>query len=332
MFSRVLSVGLIAAACSGGFGPSLFASGRLLFFEIQGVAGYSGSAGKIIAYSQAAMESMQKPGIGFDLVQRFSGAGGDRAILAVQGRVVWNAGGEKPLEPQIYNAYLKFKARPFDFWVGHNRPEFGLAAVLDSHALLLQPLAMSGFGFDRDWGIGLERDTSGGAWGVSLTSGSGMTPRFRGNYFLSGRAAFGVLTEDNYSAGVSFGAGHVLDVMGIHLMSADPAGFAMAAADVTWLRNNIENRVELMAGKRAGMGAYAGLWRIGLGLGEESRFKLELQPALVRMNGATRFELSAGMTFLAHPDWTIRAMAAGDTESRSARFIVQVYFYKGIRL
>lgn len=332
MFKSALALGLLAAACLGGAGMSLHASDRLFFLELQGVSGYSHPGRKIVFYSHTPMEAMQKPGVGFDLVQRFSGAGGDLAVLAVQARLSWNADGAKALEPQIYNAYFKLKTRPFDVWIGHNRPKFGLAAVLDSHALLLQPLSMNGFGFDRDWGIGLEKDTPGGAWGGSLTSGSGMTPRFRGNYFFSGRAARGVLNEDNISAGLSLGVGRILDVMGVHLMDGAQVDFAMAAADLTWLRNNLENRVEVMAGRRGGASAFAGLWRAGLGLGEESRWKVELQPSLVRTDGRTRFEIAAGATFLAHPDWTVRVMASGDTATKAARIVVQLYYYKGLGL
>ena len=111
------------------------------------------------------MEVMQKPSLGFDYVQRFSGATGDFAVLAVQGRLAWNQEGEKTFEPQLYNAYLKFKLTAADLWIGHNRPRFGLSSVLDSHGTLLQPLAMMGFGFDRDWGIGFDKDFAGGSAG-----------------------------------------------------------------------------------------------------------------------------------------------------------------------
>ncbi len=332
MFKRTAAA-VLAAAAFAAAGPTLLsASQYLLSFELQGLAGYSGAAKKAIFYSHDPMEAMQKPGLGFDYVQRFSGASGDIAVLAVQGRLAWNAEGDPRLEPQLYNAYLKFKTRAFDLWLGHNRPRFGLASVLDSHALLLQPLSMAGFGFDRDWGAGFERDTAKGTWGLSLTTGSGMGLRLRGNYFLAGRVSRGILGQDNLSVGFSLGGGRVLDVMGYHLIHEDPVGLALAALDVTWLLNNVEHRLEIAGGRRGETGTAAILWRAGWGFLEENRLKLEIQPSLIRAAGKTKLELAAGASLILHPDWTLRTMAAYDSEIRSVRAVVQIYFLKGILL
>lgn len=308
----------------------LRASTFLFFLEIQGVAGYSASASKLIAYSMSPMETMQKPSLGFDFVQRFSGQSGDLAVLSVQARLAWNPEGENKFEPQLYNAFLKFKLRPFDLWIGHNRPAFGLASVFDNHALLLHSLNMMGFGFDRDWGAGVEKETAGGRYALSLTAGSGMGLKLDGNFFLSGRYGFGVLNEDNFAAGLSFGYGKLRDVMGYQEMGHGLLDFAMAAADATWLRNNLENRIEVMAGKRAGRGTVAAFWRIGLGLLEENRLKIELQPTAVIGSGRTELEYSGGLTYLVHPDWTLRAMITHAPDRDDTRVIFQVYYYKGI--
>jgi len=308
----------------------LRASNSLFFLEIQGVAGYSSAARKVIGYSMNPAESMQKPSLGFDFVQRFSGERGDIAVLSVQARLAWNSEGEKTFEPQLYNAFLKFKLRPFDLWVGHNRPAFGLASILDNHALLLHSLSMMGFGFDRDWGAGIEKDTAGGRYALSLTAGSGMGLKLDGNSFLSGRYGFGVLNEDNFTAGLSFGYGRFRDVAGYTSMSDNLIDFAMAAVDVTWLRNNLENRVEVMAGKRAGKGTLAAFWRIGLGLLEENRLKIELQPTAIVSSGRAELEFSGGLTYLLHPDWTLRAMVSHAPDMEDTRVVFQVYYYKGI--
>jgi hypothetical protein len=306
------------------------ASKALFYFEVQGIAGYSSAANKAIFYSSSAMDTMQKPSLGFDYVQRFSGASGDFAVLAIQARLAWNQEGGKSVEPQIYNAYLKLKAKPFDIWIGHAVPKFGLAAALDSHAALLQPLAMSGFGLDRDWGIGLERDTAHGSWGVSLTTGSGMTTEFSGGYFLAGRVAAGVLNEDNLSAGFSLGVGRLVDAMGVQVMSANLIDFAMAAFDLTWLRDNVEQRVELAGGRKDGRTAAAALYRIGWGLFAESRLKLEVQPAVTLIGGIAGVEIGAGASYLLHPDWTVRTAAVYSSEPKDVRIVFQIYFYKGL--
>lgn len=322
------AIGLAMAAL---FVLPLCGSSYLLFIELQGLAGYSRTAKKVIFYSQEPLEFMQKPSLGFDYVQRFSGPAGDFAILTLQGRLGWNAKEGRTFEPQLYNAYLKFKFRNVDAWVGHDRPKFGLESFLDSHAALIQPLSMKGFGFDRDWGVGIGHDTAAGSWGVSATTGSGYGLRFRGNYFLSGRASFGVLDQDNFTAGFSLGAGKILEVMGYDTMSDQPVNFAMAALDVTTFRDNIEQRFEIMGGKRGGSGAFAGFYRLGVGLFEERRLKLELQPLVIIIGGSPRFELAGGMTFLASADWTVRNMVVYDAAAKDFRFVFQVYFYKGLR-
>lgn len=310
----------------------LLASKALLYFEVQGVGGYSSAAKKVVFYSTSAMEAMQKPSLGFDYVQRFSGASGDIAVLSLQARLAWNPDGDKVLEPQIFNAYLKFKTRLADIWIGHNTPRFGLSAALDSHGLLLQPLAMSGFGFDRDWGLGFEKDTARGNWGVSLTTGSGMTAEFNGGYFLAGRVGIGVLNEENAAGGFSVGYGRIVDAMGTHVLSHRLIDFAMAVIDLTWLRNNFEHRVEIGGGQKDDRGAFAALYRIGFGWLPENRLKIEVQPAAILAGGVTRLELSAGATYLIHPDWTLRTAAVYDTEAKDARIVFQVYFYKGLNL
>ena len=315
-----LSLFLLFAASAG----VLYPANYLFFFEAQGIAGYSSAWQKAVFYSMGQWEAMQKPSLGFDYLQRFSGSGGDIATLAVQARLAVNAQDGKSIEPQLYNAYLRWKLGGGYVWVGHNRPKFGLASWFDSHGQLLQPLAMNGFGFDRDWGFGIERDLSWGNAGVSLTTGSGMPLRFQGNYFLSARVAKGVLNRDNYMIGLSSAYGKVLDVMGYHLLSEKPALFEMLSADATWLRNNWENRVELMAGKRGDAAAWAVFWRAGVGLLEESRLKIEAQPAVFRMNGKTNVQIAAGVSYLAAADWTFRVMVQRDREMKDTRLVLQV--------
>ncbi len=322
---------LLALLTLGAAAAPLFASSYLFFFEAQGIAGYSSAAKKAVFYSMNLMETMQKPSLGFDYVQRFSGEAGDVAILAVQGRLAFNSEGDKTIEPQLYNAFLKFKTRAADIWIGHNRPKFGLSSYFDSHAQLLQPLAMNGFGFDRDWGVGVERDTAWGNAGLSLTTGSGMPLHFNGNFFLAARVSKGVLNRENYNIGFSAGYGKILDVMGYHLMSDEPMESALAGLDATWLWNNVENRIELIGGKKSGQDAYALFWRAGVNLLEEGRLKLEVQPVVFRTMGMTQVQFAVGATYLAHPDWTLRIMYMYDREIKDSRIIFQVYYYKGIR-
>jgi len=327
------ALGLAILAIGVGTGS---AGTRLLFFEFQAVGGYSTAAKEIVAYSIAQPEAMQKPSLGFDLVQRFSGKSGDVAILAVEGRIAWNAQpqeeGLRTFDPQLYNAYLRLKLGFADCWVGHDKPRLGLALPLDNHAELLQPLSMYGYGFDRDWGFGLDRDTAWGGVGVSLTAGSGMALRLKNTYLAAARISRGVLSQDNYSLGFSLAYGRVQDVMGNTLLSDAVVDLKLASLDFSWVRNNWENRFEMLGGSRDGLGEFVLFWRTGIGLFGENRLKLEAQPILKLTRESTSFELGLGATSLLSADWTLRAMTIYNTEAKDLRFVLQVYFYKNTRL
>jgi hypothetical protein len=330
---RLLTIFLLLAALTG----SSAAGTRLLFLEFQAVGGYSSEAKKLIAFSMNPMEAMQKPSLGFDLVQRFSGKGGDFAVLAIQGRVAWNQDasdmsemGVKTFEPQLYNATLRFKLGFADVWVGHNKPRFGLSYALDSHAALLQPLVMSGYGFDRDWGFGLDKDTSWGSAGFSLTTGSGMSLRFKRSSFFAARVERGVLSRDNASGGFSVAYGKVQDVMGIHLMSDALLDFRMASFDLSWVRNNWENRVEMMGGGLDEVGVFVVFWRTSFGFLDENRLKVEAQPVVKLAKNSTHADLSFGATYALTADWTLRGLAGYNTTAKDFRVVFQIYFYKQI--
>lgn len=319
----------------------LAAADHLFFIEMQGIGGYSFKLAKIIYYSQNELETMQKPSLGFDYIQRFSTAKRDIAILSVQARMALDVlsapsrltyGVDAKVKPalQIYNAYLQFKTRPFDIWIGHNRPYFGLASKFDNHALLLQPLVMNGFSFDRDWGIGLQGQTSDGDFGVSLTAGSGMALRLRRNWLVAARLGKGILEKDNFNIGVSFGFGKILDVMGNYLLSDEITPIRMAELDATWVLDNWENRIEFALGQRNFGPELAALWRLGLNLLNENRLKLEVQPCLLKDKGKSNLNFSAGLTFLVNADWTLRAMYLYDRRYRDSQVVLQVYFYKGL--
>jgi len=152
--NRIAAAVLIAGAIAGG----LRAQTTLLFLELQGVGAYSTASRDVELFSLMPDDVMQKPSLGFDLVQRVSGRSRDIGVLAIQARLAYDQKGEHKLEPQLYNAYFRLKTKPANIWAGHNRPALGISSVLDGHSLLLPAPAMLGYGFDRDWGLGVERD------------------------------------------------------------------------------------------------------------------------------------------------------------------------------
>ncbi|HMA54341.1 MAG TPA: hypothetical protein VKT17_07750, partial [Acidobacteriota bacterium] len=268
-----------------------------------------------------------KPGVGFDFIQRLSGRTGDLGLLAVQTRLVYDQAGRK-LQPQLYNAYLRLKPKFANVWVGHNRPAQGLSSVLDNHALILPDPAMLGFSFDRDWGLGLDRDFSWGGVAASLTTGSGMPLYLKGNYLAAARIFKGVLARDNFSAGLSLSHGNILETMGYTLARPEPFAWTAASVDVSHVWRNVENRAEILAGRRDGAGAFLLFWRSGLSLLEEGRLKVEIQPVLLKKAGLWDYSLASGLTYLLNADLAGRFMVLYDHERRDARFVVQLYYYK----
>jgi hypothetical protein len=324
---------ILAVFATAGFA---FGSQRLFYLEAQAVGGYSHTpaGNEIIWYSMAPDDPMQKPSLGFDLLQRFSGDGGDWGILAVQARASYDTSYRFNLEPQLYNAYFKLKTGPGDLWLGHNKPAFGLSSTMDNHGTLLQPLSMYGFGHDRDWGAGYYRDFDRGNIGLSATTGTGMPLRIKGNYLLSGRISKGDLNQQNYNFGLSASYGKNLQTMGYHLMDMDPTPTVMAGVDASVLSNRWENRLELIFSRKAFdnqlnplVSEYVIFHRLTANLLEENRFKLEMQNRWMLDkwgNGsvtlAGSYQVTSGLTF--------RSMV--EINDDNTRVTAQFYWYHKI--
>lgn len=325
---RVLTAAFMLCGCVV-LPSAASASSRLLYVEAQGVAGYSDKEDDIF-HSESAEDVMQKSSVGFDFIQRLSGDSGDYGMIALQGRLAYDPDAEDEIEPQLYNAYGKYKAGWADIWLGHNRPALGLSSVLDTHALLLPTLTMDGFGFDRDWGMGVSRDFAWGNISSSLTTGSGMPLRFEGNYIASARISKGFLSQDNYSLGFSLAHGETLHTMGYEVMHDEPMELSLAGLDFSYLWDNYEARFEAMGGTLMDEDAYAVFARFGVNLLDEGRLKLELQPEYSKIGDADGFEFAAGPAYQLTDEITLRAMYQYDELEDEQRAVIQVYYYSKV--
>lgn len=370
--SFVTTVACLLLCMSGMAG----AADSLLYFEAQGITGYSSESRKPIYNSMNTDAEMQKSSIGFDYLKRFSGESGDVATFALQVRLAAMVDEEERagsmeagpmgggvakdrstvLEPQIYNAYVKAKVPgvygPY-VWVGHNRPAFGLSSYFDSHGLILRTLAIQGFGYDRDWGVGLYKDFSWGDVSASATTGSGMPVYVnKGSYMTTARASYGVLSQDNMNVGLSFGYGETLDTMGYKLRDAEPEPvpgpifcgafrclftpkpepkrMELAALDATFLRNNFEHRFDFFTGKWLGKYMYALFYRFGMNLDPESRLKIEAQPTYWRFGDERNYQLSLCISAVATSNLTVRLAHTYDHVSNDKRTVLQLYYYRPI--
>jgi hypothetical protein len=322
-----LAIVMMANAASG--------DSRLLYAEAQAVASYSfyrhphpDYLQEFGWYSMDQMDVMQKPSIGFDLVQRLSTETGDWGLLAVQARLAYDSTRNGGVEPQLYNAFLKVKPGSGDLWLGHNKPAFGLAMSLDNHGTLLQPLSMYGYGYDRDWGAGYYRDLESCNVAFSATLGSGMPIHAKGNYLLSGRISKGDLNQKNYNIGLSASYGKVLETMGYTVtMSGMPIATTMIGADLSYMHNRFEHRAEIIrklndVDHRASK-YWAVMYRASMNAMSDNRLKMELQ----YVYDGHADELSPGITFLVNTDLTLRLSAAIRNPIRTA---AQIYWYHEI--
>jgi hypothetical protein len=324
--ARRLTAILLFGACASG----LRGQSTLFYFELQLVGAYSTASRTFGYYSLAPEEAMQRPSLGIDLVKRISGRTKDVGVLAVQARLASSEESPLKLDPQLYNAYFRYKAGFADIWIGHSRPALGLSYTLDPHAILLPIPAMLGFGYDRDWGAGLQRDFSWGGIAASVTTGSGMPLYLLGNYLAAFRASYGVLGRDDYSLGLSLSKGRVLETMGYTLVEPEAASWSAASLDISYNRRNHEGRAEFLYGRREGEDVALAFYRAGWGLLEEARLKVELQPVVMRKDGEWNYLLGSGLTYLLNADLAGRFMALYDRGRRDVRFVVQLYYYKRI--
>ncbi len=306
------------------------AQNHLLYFEAQAVAGYSSATDKVIFYSMDQDEAMQKPSLGCDFIRRFAGEARDFGMLALQVRLACDRSEDRRIELQVYNAYFKYKTRWADVWIGHNRPALGLSSYFDSHGLLLPALPMIGYGFDRDWGLGLYRDHDWGNMSASLTTGSGMPVHFKGNYLAAARMSKGVLEKENYCLGLSLVWGEVLSIMGYELMMPDPYPFRFVSTDFSYLWRQFESRIELMTGEKMHEESYAVFWRLGMNLLDENRLKLEVQPVFRKDGSVSSSLFSAGLSFWMTADLAVRSMYQHEHFTGDDRYVIQFYYYKGV--
>jgi len=298
----------------------------MAYLEAQTVGGYSEAEHGAVFHSMHKDDAMQKSGVGFDYIGRLAGESGDYGVMAVQGRLAYDDA-DKKIEPQLYNAYFKYKAGFADLWAGHNRIAMGISSYLDSHAQLMPDLAMLGFGYDRDWGIGALRDFERGDLSISASSGSGMGLFTRGNYLFASRISKGILSRDNYNVGFSAAYGRVLEVMGYELMMPHPVRYHAVGADFTCLRDNLENRLDIIAGQKMGEGFYALWWRFGVSLYEEGRLKAEVQPVFWKTGADRNIQGYFGISYQLNGDLTLRTMYVYDDAFNDDRVMMQLYWY-----
>jgi len=306
----------------------LSASTYLLFTEAQIAANWQETDDKWKLYSHHPHEVMQKPSLGFDYIQRLRDENGDFGIIAIQARLAYNQDVKPRFEPQLYNAYLKYKASAFNLWVGHNKPAFGLNTYLDNHAALLSDLAMKGFNFDRDWGMGLELEYKDLSFDNSLTTGSGMKLVADGSFLHSSRFALYDMSRDNRSFGISYRRGKTLEAMGYQIMhnaKLHPEYQYGFDAALRW--ENVELKTDLSMGEFMNKAAEAILVRGTWYALEEDRLQIEGQYLSTEKLSKTYTEYSMGLNYRINTGLTARVASVYHLSSEDLGVMMQLYYY-----
>ena len=298
----------------------------LLYFEAQGIEGWSSAENKAVYHSASKHDAMQKNSIGFDWLRKFSGRSGDWASAALQMRLAYNDS-DHDFTPQVYNAWFKVKTRAGDVWAGHNRIAFGLASYWDTHADLLGDMPMQGVGFDRDWGMGWSLDTADGNLSASVTTGSGMPLRTYGNKVFAARAAKGVLNYDNYTAGLSVMTGKILDTMGYKIMNRSPKNQWLIGFDGALNRDNLEHKAEFDAGQYDGEPFYAALYRLTVKWDAEERLATEAQATYVNKAKTENYTAGGTVAYKLTGDLTARLMVQHRSQNAENVYMGQLYWY-----
>lgn len=314
----------------------LSAGDTLLFWEAQMVGAYDGNREEFQLYSHYSHHAMQKPSMGFGLIKRFGSEYGDWGILALQYRVAYQNEQRPRFASQLYNAYFKAKTEAADIWMGSNKPALGLSYRLDNHAALLSDMTSRVFTYDRDWGIGAEKDYGLIKPAISITNGSGMRLyNKKGNYLLAGRLGIGNYEKSNYNLGISTAHGKVLEAMGYTLGHPDSQtgeyplhGMSYLGVDGAWRYRNYEWKTDLLAGEFYHEDAYAAMLRGTVNLMDEDKLKLEGQilHSLQVKKDLTNY--AAAVAYQITPDIALRTMADYNVQDENWRFVAQIYFYK----
>jgi hypothetical protein len=216
-------------------------------------------------------------------------------------------------------------------WLGHNKPAYGLNAILDTHSALIQTLTAEGIGFERDWGMGLYSTYGEGDISVTFTSGSGYMIYLSGNYLINTRLSYGILERDNYTVGMSFGNGQIYDMVDYHRMSDILYPSTSGGVDFSWNLKRFEVKFEASIGTMGSNDVNGTLLRIGYNLIPKNKLKIEVQPVLSRtIDEGPAYKMYSGISYALTDYLAIRAMYEYNNFTNDHTTITQVYFNRRI--
>ena len=237
---------------------------------------------------------MQKPGVGFDFVQRLSARTGDIGVLAVQARLVYDQSAAASFNLSFTTPIFASSRDSPISGSGTIGPPSGCRPSWTITPCSCPTRLCSGTASTGIGASGLERDFAWGGVAASLTAGSGMPLYLKGNFLAAARVFEGVLARDNFSVGLSLARGNDSRDHGLH--SCRPRAGRLDLGR----RRRVLRLAELREPRRSPRrppcrgGTFLLFWRSGLSLLEEGRLKIEAQPVLMRRMGAWTYSFASG--------------------------------------
>jgi len=281
--------------------------------------------------------------LGFEDYRKFSNEYGDYLTTDLQMRLVYDSmrNSHNAWGIQVHNAWLLYKMNyAAKLRIGHFDPAFGLEPLLDTHATILQTLAMKDIGFKKDWGVGLEGSLPKFDYKLALQLGSGMGIRRRDDSFLF-TSRVGTPTSENFQYGISFLCGRVLETEDMKtipqdkLLSDNAVSKKRVGLDSQYLVGPYLFKGEVAYGENDSKKVLGYLGEVDYTIPKYQNWELELQfQSWINKLGESSSDdatLILGTTYKLGQSTTLRAAFSHDFnmvgQKEENKFLVQFYFF-----
>jgi len=285
---------------------------------------------------------MLKNSVGFEYFRKFSDQYGDHLTLDLQMRVSYDSleNHENAWAVEIHNAWLEYKLGiGKSLQIGHFDPAFGLEPVVDTHATLLQTLAMHSLGYTKDWGIGYKGLLGDLDFQFAAQLGSGM-PLYAtdDSYLLTTRIATPL--ENETQLGLSFAYGQTLSFVQDRtipmpdLMDEHSTQKKLISLDYRAPMGPFGFKGEVATGDFEGTTVGGGLAELSYTLPDNQNITLKLQTSYwadsLGNSDKTDATIAPVVTYKINNEWSMSAGYFHDLdamEKKDRMIVLQLYYY-----
>ncbi len=310
---------------------------EFFYKELNLIGGYSNNQG-LIGKDKYEL----KNSIGFEYFRKFSDQYGDRLTLDLQMRLSYDSRQkhDDAWAVEIHNAWLEYKlGLGQTLQIGHFDPAFGLEPVVDTHATLLQTLAMHTLGYKKDWGIGYKRLLGDFDFQFAAQLGAGM-PVYRtdDSYLLTMRIATPM--KDEKQLGLSLACGRTLNFKQSRtipvpdLMDDKSTQRKLISLDYQRPIGPFGFKGEVATGDKEGTTVGGGLTELSYTLPDNQNITFKLQISywadMLRSSKKTDATIAPVLTYKINNEWSMSAGYFHDLDAMEKKdriIVLQLYYY-----